>query len=358
MKTSSLETYRNTTPSWRFNIGFIIILSIVLGFIADVLIYNTIEKEYMLFSPKAYIISGMFTTTCFLSFLGTEQLLRRYVVLNSVRNIWVYIGTTGLVMVGVFFTGVYFLELVFGREGHFVWGSPIFNITAGVCFLGCMTIIITYYGRDFYMRYMEMEEAQHESQMAALKAQINPHFLFNALNSVAALIRVDPKKAERIIEDLADLFRYSLRSSKTERNTLREELDTLNMYLAIEKARFGDRLSVNIETGEGVGELLVPGLILQPLIENSIKHGASQTMNTFSIHIGLRKNGKKLEISVTDNGPGFKNRPLTEILQNGTGLSNIRDRLELMYGSQARLLAAGQTVRVELPISAGRGLVD
>lgn len=344
--------HRRNRPSWRFNLVFLTVLSIVLGLIADVMIYNVVvEKEYQLLNPKTYLISVMFTIACFLSFLGTEQALKKYVVLNSIRNIWIYISATILVMTGVFFMGTYLLELSFAQEGHFVWGSQIFNITAGVCSLGCITIIVTYYGRDFYRRYIEMEQAQHQSQMTALKAQIQPHFLFNALNSIAALIRVDPKKAERVTEDLADLFRFSLRSSKTDKNTLQEELDAVKTYLAIEKARFGDRLQVHIDAGKNTSDILVPGLILQPIIENSIKHGASQTMSTFHIDLQILKNGKKLDISVTDNGPGLGERPLEQILQNGNGLSNIRDRLELMYGDQATFTASGQTVRLEIPVN-------
>lgn len=352
MEVSPTGKNKRTNSSWRFNLGFLVTLSIVLGIIADVMIYNVVvEKEYQLLNPKTYLISVMFTITCFLSFLGTEQVLKKYVIPNSVRNIWIYIGATILGMMAVFFMGTYLLELSFAREGHFVWGSPIFNITAGVCFLGCIAIIVTYYGRDFYRRYVEMEQAQHESQMAALKAQINPHFLFNALNSIAALIRVDPKKAERVTEDLAELFRYSLRSSKTDKSTLQEELDAVKTYLAIEKARFGDRLQVHINAGEKAVDMLVPGLILQPIIENSIKHGASQTMDTFHIDLQILKNGQKLDISVTDNGPGLGERPLEQILQNGTGLSNIRARLKLMYGDQATFTASGQTVRLKIPVN-------
>lgn len=345
---SSLKN-RHTAPSWKFNLGFIVVLSLVLGMIADAMLYDIVDKEHMFMSPKTYVISGLFTMGCFLAFQGTERFLRRYVVLNTIRSFWIYIGMTSLTMTIVVAAGILIMEIAFEGDFRVGWGTPIFNITAGVCFLGCVTIIVTYYGRDFYLRYMEMEKNQHESQMAALQAQINPHFLFNSLNSIAALVRINPKKAEEVTEDLADLFRYSLRSSKNQRNSLKEELDALKTYLAIEKARFGDRLLVDIDTDNDVDDIPVPGFILQPLIENCIKHGASQTINTFRIAVEIRKHPGKLVIQVSDNGPGFGDRPFEEIIRNGTGLSNIRDRLDLMYGPRSVLAAEGQTVTVEIP---------
>lgn len=344
-------------PSWKFNLSFIIVLSFILGLIADAMLYDAVNKDHMFMSAKTYVISGMFTTACFLSFWGTERFLRQYVVMNTIRSIWIYIGITSLVMTAVVSIGILIMENVFEGEFRVGWGTPIFNITAGVCFLGCITIIVTYYGRDFYLRYMDMEKNQHESQMAALKAQINPHFLFNSLNSIATLVRVNPQKAEAVTEDLADLFRYSLRSSKTDKNSLQEELAALKTYLSIEKARFGDRLQTNIDIQVDQEEkhTLVPGFILQPLVENCIKHGASQTLNKFQINLTIYKNGNKLIIDVTDNGPGFGEVAFEEIIQNGTGLSNIRTRLDLMYGPQANIKARGQTLTIEIPFHHSNG---
>jgi hypothetical protein len=197
------------------------------------------------------------------------------------------------------------------------------------------------------------------SELKALRAQINPHFLFNALNAIAGLIHRNPARADRTIEQLADVFRYALRSSDEEWTALADELDFIRSYLAIEHARFGDRLQATVQAGDRAGEVRIPTMMVQTLVENAIKHGLTEVRGTAVVSVAARVANDRLVISVTDNGPGFKAEALgaTERVasRNGYGLANVRRRLHGYFGDAAALVirrdeANGLTVvSVEMP---------
>ncbi len=169
-----------------------------------------------------------------------------------------------------------------------------------------------------------------QAELQALQNQINPHFLFNSLNSISHLIRVDAPRAEQMTVLLSDLFRYLL--SRDNRNfvPLHEELAVVAKYLEIEKIRFADKLDFTITSDEEASQSLVPRLIIQPLAENAIKHGISQMTEKGIITIEAHLAGNLLTVTVADNGPDFPDLPT-----GGTGLQNIAERLQLIYGSAA-----------------------
>jgi signal transduction histidine kinase len=192
------------------------------------------------------------------------------------------------------------------------------------------------------------EEAT-EAQLSALQAQMNPHFLFNALNTVASLVRSNPRTAERTVEHLSDVLRRTLvRSSRTS-GTVAEEIDYLKAYLAVEQQRFGDRLSVEWSITPDTLRCSLPPLMLQPLVENALRHGLGARLEGGRLSIGVIRNNGHLELTVTDDGAGMPPR-VTE----GTGLGNLRRRLTTLYGDQARLTLEtarpGTIVRLELPM--------
>jgi sensor histidine kinase YesM len=171
-----------------------------------------------------------------------------------------------------------------------------------------------------------------QAELKALKAQINPHFLFNSLNTVASLINTAPEKAEEAVEKLADIFRYTLSSSNREFVTLGEELDFLGSYLDMEKARFGDRLEVTKHVKPEVLNIRVPSLILQPLVENCLKHGTSKE-GYAKIEIQCFLNGNAVKIEVRDQGQGIPEEIKKSIYYTkGTGLKNVDERLRKVYG--------------------------
>jgi two-component system LytT family sensor kinase len=183
------------------------------------------------------------------------------------------------------------------------------------------------------LRERELEASLARSQLDSLKAQLQPHFLFNTLNTVASLMARDVSAARDVITDLSDLLRYSLRDSSKHEIALSSELEFLESYLAIQKARFGDRLRADIRADEPTRDLWVPRMILQPLVENSIRHGMPDGNTPLHIDITAVATDGVLELSVIDDGVGVG----APDIRDGIGLRNTRARLEQLYGNTARI---------------------
>jgi two-component system LytT family sensor kinase len=174
-----------------------------------------------------------------------------------------------------------------------------------------------------------------EAELKALKAQINPHFLFNTLNTIAELIHADSERAEATVERLAEMFRYVLNGSQRGLVPLEEELAFLDDYLEIERVRFGDRLRVTRGIGPGTLGLLVPSLVLQPLVENSVRHGQGAD-GSIELGIKIHLEGDRAVIAISDQGPGMPARPRIEE-GPGHGLYNVDQRLRKTYGQECGL---------------------
>jgi len=178
----------------------------------------------------------------------------------------------------------------------------------------------------------ELRERTHIAQLRALHSQINPHFLFNSLNSIAQLIHVDPAKAEACVERLAEIFRYLLNRAEQEFVPLSEELQMTNAYLEIERARFDERLRVETLVDPGALRQLIPNLVLQPLVENAVKHGLSRKVGPGTLRIAARLDDGMLTLVVGDDGLGMSSAVLADVFERGVGLRNLRARLERLYG--------------------------
>lgn len=188
------------------------------------------------------------------------------------------------------------------------------------------------------LRQKELDEEKAktlatEAQLASLESRIHPHFLFNTLNSIAALIREDPILAEKTVEKLSALLRYSLDENTKSLVSLKQELEITEKYLEIEKIRFDKRLSYKIECEPQFFETKIPPLSLQTLVENSIKHVASKTSAQTDITVSVATNGKNIKIKVCDNGIGFSKDNLKE----NHGLDNLDKRLKTIFKNQADL---------------------
>lgn len=181
----------------------------------------------------------------------------------------------------------------------------------------------------------ELKEAALKSELSALKAQLNPHFLYNVFNTISASVPAEQEKTRNMIAELSDLFRYQLKASKTEEVTLKEELDFLKKYLQLEKERFEERLRIKIDVDDAILTEKVPPMLLQPLVENSIKHGLSSLIEGGEICIKIDKNHDKLHFIISDTGVGIKDK--TAIFNKGIGLTNTKLRLEKMFGSTLHL---------------------
>ncbi|HZP42111.1 MAG TPA: histidine kinase [Candidatus Binatia bacterium] len=204
-------------------------------------------------------------------------------------------------------------------------------------------------------RERELTELAATAQLAALRAQINPHFLFNSLNSIAQLIRTDPDKAETCVERLAEIFRYILRRAEKEFVPLGEELEMAKAYLEIERARFGERLRVETALDPPSLHQLIPNLILQPLVENAVKHGLSRKLGAGTVRIAAAVQDGCLTLTVGDDGLGMAPPTLERVYERGVGLRNLRDRLERLYGPRhlpeiRSTPGSGTEVRLRLPV--------
>jgi signal transduction histidine kinase len=176
----------------------------------------------------------------------------------------------------------------------------------------------------------ELREISSRAQMRALQAQINPHFLFNTLNTLAALIESNPEKAEQVTENLAEVFRYALESTRLDSVKLDDELKFVESYLAIEKARFDSRLSYSFDVDPAARDHSIPPMILQPLVENAVRHGIGQKIEGGEVRVIARLGANRLILRVEDTGAGFVHeRP------GGVGLANTRERLRHAYGDTA-----------------------
>lgn len=189
--------------------------------------------------------------------------------------------------------------------------------------------------RDREVQLARLSERLATSRFAALQAQVNPHFLFNTLNTIAVLIRDDDRRAAvRIVEQLSDLLRRTLNRHRANEVRLDDELELVRQYLAIERARFSDRLSPVLDVDGGLEAAAVPGFALQHLVENAVRHGIARSAEGGRVILRVRRRGDRLVISVADDGGGL--RPETEFAP-GHGISQTRERLQALYGDRASL---------------------
>ena len=217
--------------------------------------------------------------------------------------------------------------------------------------------------QESHVRAARLERQLAASQLSALKMQLHPHFLFNALNSAAMLAITDPTRSHTLLVQLAELFRLTLSSSSILEVPLRSELDFLDRYLAIERIRFEERLKVAFDVAEDTDDLLVPSLILQPVVENAIRHGLEHKRDALHLTIRSRRVEDALVLEVEDDGRGLpagqNGRPVF-----GVGLANVEQRLLAANGratpiefDRHRSAAGGLVVRLRLPIRGSREAV-
>lgn len=195
----------------------------------------------------------------------------------------------------------------------------------------------------------ELRQAALKSELAAIKAQLNPHFLYNIFNTINASVPPENEHTRNMIAQLSDLFRYQLQASQRELVPLREELDFVKKYLDLEKSRFQDRLQIDINVPETIMDELIPPMILQPIVENSVKHGLASLLDGGTIAISIKKEGGKLKFEISDTGVGVKDT--SAVFGKGLGLTNTRARLQKMYQTQLEVLnntPSGLTIRFAL----------
>ncbi len=208
--------------------------------------------------------------------------------------------------------------------------------------------------KNRHVRIAELERLLGEARLDALRTQLHPHFMFNALNAISAHVERDPRTARWMLEHLGSLLRMSLEHAREQEISLERELTFISCYIDLQNVRFEDRISLTTDVEPDVRSALVPSLILQPLVENAVRHGIASGASTGHIQIRARRDADSLRLTVKDDGPGL---PADWDADHGfgVGLSNTRERLERLYGNNQRFEitgppAGGVEVTLTLPL--------
>lgn len=281
-----------------------------------------------------------------------------------------YVWTLSLLILG----GASALFSVIEVWAHATFYEPGWR-PQGIEFLGAILLDFSvlgawtglYYGINYYLllsaqseRMLKVAAQANSAQLEMLRYQLNPHFLFNTLNSISTLVLLkDTVRANAMLSRLSSFLRYSLVGEREGLATVAQEIEALKLYLDIERTRFEDRLRTRFDVSPEALEGRIPSLLLQPIVENAIKYAVTPLEEGAEIHIDARVMGERLIVTLTDTGPGLGDAPLHDELPvttsgTGVGLANIRDRLQQAYGSDQRFEIAenvphGLIVLVDIP---------
>jgi two-component system, LytTR family, sensor kinase len=257
-------------------------------------------------------------------------------------NVFINHLTTATIVSGIWLGGGYLIMQILFPDHHsyitFLKSSLPWRIIISVFYY--LIIILIYYIIIYYNDLQEklstenkLRELVKQTELDVLKAQINPHFLFNSLNSINSLTITDPVKAQDMIIKLSDFLRYSVSQPADQFTSLKKEIENSSKYLDIEQVRFGNRLVYSIEATDNVLKASIPSLILQPLFENAIKHGVYESTETINIQTHCVMKGNMLEITIINNF----DRDAKSRKGAGIGLKNIQERLKLIYKNEQLL---------------------
>lgn len=259
----------------------------------------------------------------------------------------------------LFCAGILFAEFLRQMLGSWVFSLPTQGTAVSLVALYASTLFAVTIPLKIWnntrneKKLEEQERLLAEARLAALTSQINPHFLFNTLNSVSSLIRTDPNQARVMVVKLSKVLRRLLRKHENFA-ALRDELSFIEDYLAIEVVRFGEKLRFEKDVADDTLDMLVPSMLLQPLVENCIKHGLSSKVEGGTIRIRTERRETRLHLLVEDDGIGIPEAKLATLLDRGIGVSNVNERLKVLFGNEYRMWidsqpGKGTRIQIELP---------
>ncbi|MFY0627906.1 MAG: histidine kinase [Reichenbachiella sp.] len=313
---------------YNYNFSFVIAA-------ADSLVYN------LLF---AAIANGIWYVVSFANLSKDETALFTTHTVSAFITILIWSTLSNAILNIIFINNEAYLS--FDRD------TLIWRMIIGLLYYGIVALIfylIKYYQdmQERTHRELELQSLLKDAELRMLKSQINPHFIFNSLNSINALTLSKPESAREMVIKLSEFLRYSLGKETIEMNTLEQEIQNVSHYLDIEKVRFGNRLQFEKMVSEDCMKIKVPNLILQPLFENAIKYGVHDSIETITIQLNCQPNDDSLKISIINN---FDNEALTA-KGEGIGLENVRKRLSLVFGGSNLLEIKKQENQFEVIIN-------
>jgi two-component system LytT family sensor kinase len=315
---------------------------------------------YKQIEPHDAVLSGLMDWGTWLPFVPLIFLARRRVPLGGERP-----------LAHILLHVVFAFALSFAQALTFAWITAVIRESALVNELRSALLVKLHAGVFVYwalllglhalearrearaveLRRVEDARRLAEARFAALEGHLRPHFLFNTLNSIAAYVRDEPDKAEAMIGKLGGLLRRTIAARETVEVPLSSELGFVRDYLDIERARFGERLSVEFAVGESCRDALVPRLVLQPIVENAVQHGIAPCVDGGTISVRAEREGARVCLQVSDDGVGWEEG---DAKANGFGLTAVRERIEALYGDRASISVrsrptGGTAVEVSLP---------
>jgi sensor histidine kinase YesM len=345
------------------SIGLVVLVNTAAGCIPAVLTLllarHTAWSVLLRQCQWGWVYSYCIGTLCFLLI---ERLARRIHRFPRTVQVPAFLAAFVLIsIVGTIPASLFFLALGWVRAGDF-WPGYLAGLRISVAITIVLASVITVFTMMMHRldsatialrdRQLADERARKlftEARLSSLESRLHPHFLFNTLNSISALIREDPAAAERTVERLAGLLRYSLDSQRTRSVPLRQEMRVVGDYLEIERTRFGERLRYTLDVPAGLDDAEVPPFAVQTLIENSVKYAVAPRRHGGEIRVVVRVEGDRLELEVSDDGPGFD----AHSIPPGHGLDNLQDRLAVLFEGAGRIdfarIAERTVVTVCLP---------
>lgn len=310
--------------------------------------------------PRDMLLTVMFSVVITMSITSSLYLYERFLRPQRV-SLWVFI---------VAYYACNLLGMLIGVEVSYMLVSVIFRTPyvplqhfadyrftfVIVLIVGTILYLLNAQRSQMRARLQEKEldlarikNLKTQAELQTLQSKINPHFLYNSLNSIASLIHEDADKAEDMTLKLSKLFRYSINSQQENMATVKDEMEIVNTYLDIEKVRFGDRIEFSSNIDPALSHTMMPRFLIQPLVENALKHGLNNVAQDGKLSIDLYRKGQRIMIEVADNG-----RPFPAELDMGYGLQSTYDKLQLLYGDDQEMQLNNEPhkhILISLPLS-------
>ena len=336
-----LRFFRRWPRSFLRDLIYTLILNLMFAVTFTLLAYVFVAKISLADFPRIFKYNFLLSNVVGFAFWIVLSGLGPIIRFINLRSFWIVTLFYALLGTGIVTGSMWFFAFVTGRDGMLKWiGSLEHVFTSFVVALVISLFMATMWTRraeeltaqialaEERERVEAAERAAAEANLRALQAQIEPHFLFNTLANVTSLIHTQPDDAKRMLEDFIAYLRATLAATREARTTLGREFEMMKNFLSILQIRMGDRLQVDINLPNDLKDMTMPPMLLQPLIENAIKHGLEPKVEGGNITLKAERAGDQLRICVIDTGLGFASNP-----SNGIGLKNVRERIEKLYGN-------------------------